>query len=248
MSSRATIAAVLALAMAALFARLGVWQVHRLAERRALNAQLASRQQIPPTSLAQLPGDTSLARYRTVRVTGRYDFDNQIIITGRSRYGAPGVYIVTPLIPDDGGPAVLVNRGYVYSLDASTISLATWNEPERATVQGFVLAIPERGGSDPRSETNPMAWRALDRSRIATTIPYPVAPIYIINLLPGKRSEGAPTRLQFPSLDEGSHRSYAIQWFTFSAIALYGVGYLLWLEWRKKQGERVVPREKVAVR
>jgi Uncharacterized conserved protein len=246
------IAAVVALAMAALFARLGMWQVHRLTERRALNAELASRQKFAPIPLAQLPVDTSLAKYRTVRVTGRYDFDHQIIVTGRSRQGAPGVNIVTPLLPETGGPAVLVNRGYVYSPDASTIPLATWNEPEHTTVQGFVLVIPERDGSDPRSETNPMAWRALDRSRIDAMLPYPVAPVYIVNLLPGERAAGAPTRLQFPSLDEGSHRSYAIQWFTFSAIALYGVGYLLRLEWRKKEERKEehkeLPREGIAVR
>jgi surfeit locus 1 family protein len=247
MSRRAMIAAVAALAMAALFARLGIWQVHRLGERRALNAELASRQKFAPVPLAQLPTDTSLAKYRTVRVTGRYDFDHQIIVTGRSRQGAPGVNIVTPLLPETGGPAVLVNRGYVYSPDASTIPLATWNEPEHATVQGFVLVVPERDG-DPRSETNPMAWRTLDRSRIAATLPYPVAPVYIINLLPGERAAGAPTRLEFPSLDEGSHKSYAIQWFTFSAIALYGVGYLFWLERRKKQEQAEVPRESIAVR
>src|SRR4051794_10016187 len=129
MSRSAIIAAVIALAVAALFARLGVWQVHRLAERRALNAELVSRISLAPASPADLPADTALASYRLVKVTGSFDFDHQIIITGRSRQGAPGVYLVTPLIPDSGGPAVLVNRGWVYSPDAATISIHTWNEP-----------------------------------------------------------------------------------------------------------------------
>jgi cytochrome oxidase assembly protein ShyY1 len=59
--------------------------------------------------------------------------------------------------------------------------------------------------------------------------------MYVVDLKPGERARGAPTRLSLPSLDEGSHKSYAIQWFSFMAIALYGIGYLVWLELGKKR-------------
>jgi surfeit locus 1 family protein len=235
MSRSAIIAAVVALAVAALFARLGVWQVHRLHERQALNAELVSRMSLPPATVAELPSDTALAAYRLVKVTGRYDYDHQIILTGRSRSGAPGVNIVTPLIPDSGGTAVLVNHGFVYSPDAATISIPTWNEPEHATVEGYVRPVPVRESSDPRSESNPMAWRDLDSAMLANTIPYPVARMYVVDLEPGDRALGARARLSAPSLSEGSHKSYAIQWFSFAGIALYGVVYLVWLESRKRR-------------
>jgi surfeit locus 1 family protein len=239
MSRSAIIAAVIALAMAALFARLGVWQVHRLHERRALNAELVSRMSLQPTTVADLPSDTALAAYRLVEMSGRYDYDHQIILTARSRDGAPGVYIVTPMIPDSGGTAVLINRGFVYSPDAATISIPTWYEPEHATVKGYARPVPVHAKSDPSSQTNPMAWRDLDSARIANSIPYPVARMYVVDLKPGERSLGAPARLTAPSLDEGPHRSYAIQWFSFAAIALYGVAYLVWLETRKKRAVTV---------
>ena len=239
MSRSAIIAAVVALLVAALFARLGVWPGHRLHERRALNAELVSRMSLPPTTVGELPGDTALAAYRLVKLSGRYDYDHQIILTGRSRSGAPGVNIVTPLLPDSGGTAVLVNRGFVYSPDAATISAAAWHEPEHATVEGYVRPVPVRESSDPRSENNPMAWRDLDSAMLARSIPYPVARMYVVDLQPGDRSLGAPVRLSAPSLSEGSHKSYAIQWFSFAAIALYGVGYLVWLETRKKRAATV---------
>lgn len=235
MSTRTLIAAAIALGMAALFARLGVWQLDRLAERRALNAELASRLSDPPVSPAELPADTALVWYRRVRVTGTFDYDHQIILTGRSRRGAPGVYIVTPLRPDGGGSAVLVYRGWVYSPDASTVDLALWHEPEHATVEGYAGVIPRNLGRDPRSERNPMAWRELDGTRLASVLPYPVEPFYVVELAQGEPPPGAPTRLELPSMDEGPHKSYAVQWFTFAAIALYGVGYLLYLE-RRAQG------------
>jgi surfeit locus 1 family protein len=235
MSRRSIVAAVLALVLAALFARLGVWQLHRLAERRAFNARFEERLSAPPLSLAELPADTALARYRRARVTGTFDFDHQIVITARSRQGAPGVYIMTPLRPDGGGPAVIVNRGWVYSPDASSIVLAQWHEPEHATVEGYVDVIPDHVSSDPRSVSNPMAWRELDRTRLAEVLPYPVEPVLIVELAHGARPPGAPTRMALPALDEGPHKSYAIQWFTFAAIALYGVGYLFWMEWHGRR-------------
>jgi cytochrome oxidase assembly protein ShyY1 len=35
-----------------------------------------------------------------------------------------------------------------------------------------------------------------------------------------------------PALDEGPHRSYAIQWFFFAAIALAGAMAVIWRERR----------------
>jgi cytochrome oxidase assembly protein ShyY1 len=38
---------------------------------------------------------------------------------------------------------------------------------------------------------------------------------------------GAPPRLDVPVLGEGSHLSYAFQWFAFAAIALAGTAVFL---------------------
>jgi surfeit locus 1 family protein len=44
---------------------------------------------------------------------------------------------------------------------------------------------------------------------------------------------GVPRRIPPPSLDEGPHLNYAIQWFAFAAIALIGSG--AYLATRRKQ-------------
>ena len=71
MNRRTLVGCVVAAGAAALFARLGVWQLHRLAERRAFNAQFEQRLAAPPVSLDSVPGDTALAKYRRVREIGR---------------------------------------------------------------------------------------------------------------------------------------------------------------------------------
>lgn len=232
MNRRTLVGCVVAVGVAALFARLGVWQLHRLAERRAFNAQFEHRLAASPAPLDSIPGDTALAKYRRVRVHGTLDYDHQFVITGRSRDGAPGVFLITPLRPDSGGRAVLVNRGWVYSPDASSVNAALWLEPERTTVEGFIEPLPARTRGGSQSASNARAWRELDYARATAELPYPIVPYTIVELATGPRPAGAPTRLALPEMDDGPHLSYAIQWFTFAGIALYGAVYLLWLEHR----------------
>jgi len=232
MNRRTLIGCVVAAGAAALFARLGVWQLHRLAERRAFNSQFERRLAASPAPLDSLPADTALAKYRRVRVHGTLDYDHQFVITGRSREGAPGVFLITPLRPDSDARAVLVNRGWVYSPDASSVNSSLWLEPERTTVEGFVEPLPARMRGGTRSVSNSRAWRELDYARASAELPYPIEPYTIVELAKGQRPVGAPTRLTLPEMDDGPHLSYAIQWFTFAAIALYGALYLLWLEHR----------------
>ncbi|HKV52863.1 MAG TPA: SURF1 family protein [Gemmatimonadaceae bacterium] len=233
MNRRTLIGCVVAAGAAALFARLGVWQLHRLGERRAFNAQFEQRLAAAPVPLDSVPADTAIAKYRRVRVHGTLDYDHQFVITGRSRDGAPGVFLITPLRPDSGARAVLVNRGWVYSPDASSVNKSLWLEAERTTVAGFIEPIAAHASGGSQSASNPRAWRELDYARASAELPYPIAPFTIVELANGPRPNGAPTRLELPAMDDGPHLSYAIQWFTFAAIALYGALYLLWLERRE---------------
>lgn len=232
MNRRTLIGCVVAAGAAALFARLGVWQLHRLGERRAFNTQFEQRLAAAPAPLDSIPSDTALAKYRRVRLHGTFDYDHQFVITGRSRDGAPGVFLITPLRPDSGARAVLVNRGWVYSPDASSVNKSLWLEAERTTVDGFIEPMAAHTSGGPQSATNPRAWRELDYARASAELPYPIAPFTVVELANGPRPNGAPTRLELPAMDDGPHLSYAIQWFTFAAIALYGALYLLWLERR----------------
>ena len=55
MSVRTIVFCVFAILAAALFSRLGIWQVGRLRERQAHNAMIVLQQQNAPIALAQLP-------------------------------------------------------------------------------------------------------------------------------------------------------------------------------------------------
>ena len=234
MKRRNVLAAFFAIVTALVFSRLGVWQLERLSERRARNSALAARLDTPALPLAQLPPDSAGAHWRRAMVRGRYDFDHQIVLSGRTHDGSPGVNIFTPLHPDGGGPAVLVNRGWVYSPDAASVDLGKWDEPPHATVSGYVEDFVHGGRGASRLPSHPNTWTRLEASELGAAFPFPIAPYYLValdTLVEYRRANGIPSvtpvRLDLPTMDDGPHLNYAIQWFTFAVVALVGVGTLI---------------------
>ena len=209
----------LAVLLGALFVRLGFWQLDRRVERRALNDRVRAQLERASVELSDLLAD-SQAVNRRARVTGTPDFANEVIVTGRSRAGSPGVHILTPVRPRGQDTAVLVNRGWVYSPDAATVDLNRWRE-RRTTFSGFTqrLANVEPSGAVARTR----AVRQLSYSGVTRVLPYPVHDVYLV-AQDSAVGDSVPVRLETPLLGDGPHLSYAIQWFAFAAIALIGAG------------------------
>ena len=216
----------ISLLMAALFVRLGVWQLHRLGERRAHNALVALRLAAQPVPLAALPRDTVQSHYLRVRLSGQYDFSHQIVFVDRIRDGAPGVHLVTPLRPDSGiggDTAVLVDRGWVYSPDGASIDQTQWGEPEHVVADGYVQTFSTGRGAAVTTADHPERFRWLDPGAAARRVGAPVFDSYVVlESGPAQGSPRPPVRVPAPALDDGPHLSYAIQWFCFAAIALIG--------------------------
>jgi surfeit locus 1 family protein len=213
---RIVVFSLLAVVLAAVFVRLGFWQLDRLSERRSQNAviaqQLAGRE-VPWNQL----GDLDSARLRRAAVVGVADTANEFAILGRSRNGSPGVWIVTPIQVGSDSVRVLVNRGWVYSPDASTVDLARWRE-RRTEYRGY----SQRFGSGP-ANVKGRGLRALDSAGVDALLPYPFAPLFLVAQDSGA-VDSIPARLPMPALNNGPHLNYAIQWFCFAAIAIAGAG------------------------
>jgi surfeit locus 1 family protein len=207
-------------------ARLGVWQLSRLAERRARNAAVAARLQEAPTAPGALPRDTAAQRYRRVALAGRADYAHELVLVNRSRDGSPGLHIVTPVRVAGRDTAVLVNRGWVYSANGTDVDLARWREGDSVTVDGYV-EIPSRVRGPARigARRAVPAYRWLDPADVARTVGYPVTPYYVVWAAPPGEEQpppDRPVRVPPPALDEGSHFSYAVQWFSFATVAVVG--------------------------
>lgn len=203
---------------------LGLWQLDRLAQRRARNASMETASRTAAVALASLSAHPDpLTR---VVLEGMPDYRHEFALAGRTRNGSPGVNIITPFRLAGRDTAVLVNRGWVYSPDAAEVDFARWRERDSMTVAGFVdtlLSGQQSAGSPARQ------FRRLEYRKIAAQMPYPLAPYYIVAQAEGTTSgPDTPVRIPAPALDEGPHKSYAFQWFSFAVIALLGTAaYLL---------------------
>jgi surfeit locus 1 family protein len=123
------------------------------------------------------------------------------------------VALLTPLRLADGS-AVFVDRGWVPSADARQIDATRLGEGVRAAIAGLALPAPrDRGDVDP--------------VRLRDSLPYPVLPIVIqLDDTTAPHPAGL-ARWRTPPLDDGPHLSYAIQWFSFAGIAVFGTVALL---------------------
>src|SRR5262249_49088013 len=100
-------AALVALALAGLCVRLGVWQLGRREEKRALNRRLRASLVAPVETLSPSTPPDSLVG-RRVRTAGVYDSLRHVVLRGRANGGAPGVELLTPLRREGTTPAMLV--------------------------------------------------------------------------------------------------------------------------------------------
>jgi surfeit locus 1 family protein len=219
---RAVLALAIPLACAALFVRLGVWQLSRLHQKRAFNATLAARLASPTADIPTLPPDTALGHYRRVTASGELLYGRQVIYAGRTHEGSPGVNFLTPMKIAGHDSVFMIDRGWAYSPDAATIDAARWHERDSATVAGFAetFAGVDRGAAARRDKRT---VHALDHAAIEAAVGLPVEPYVLVQTSDSAlHGDSIPVRAEIPTLDEGPHESYAIQWFSFAVVAVVG--------------------------
>ncbi len=215
------------IATAVAFVNLGFWQLRRLDEKRTRNSMIEQRMHQPTTPLAALIGPTVAVDdpkietivNRRVRVTGHYDPAAEVLVRSRSLNGQAGYHVLTPLI-EHGDLAVLINRGWVPGPDIKRTAPAG-----SVTVTGLVLATQRRGSIGPTDPATGVL-REIARSDIERVRHQYRGDLYPI-IVQAENTEPAPsldmpTVLPPPAQDEGNHLSYALQWFSFTAIAILG--------------------------
>jgi len=217
----------------ALCVRLGFWQLDRLAQRRAFNAQFESAQMQPALDLnREQPDDIASMEWRPVKVTGTYDFANQVAVRNQYYQNEYGYHLLTPL--QFNGEAIIVDRGWIPAEGNSASSdWRKYDESGTVSVSGQIRlgqAKPAIGGvADvlPQNGSKLEIWNNADVSHISSQLPYPVLPVYI-------QPQANPADVQPPipfqpqvEITEGPHLGYALQWFTFATILFVGYPFFL---------------------
>ena len=217
----------LVIAAVGVMAGLGNWQLARLDQRRARNAQQQRMLASAPLDLAraQWPADLQPLHMQPASVSGEFDYAQQVLLKEQLYVGQAGVHLITPLRIAGTNQAVLVDRGWI-SYAASLGDLAQYNEAPGKRVEGWLhlTQLLPGGRTEPPPAAARKEWYRTDIAGIQAQLAYPLLPMY---LEAGSSAPAAPGLLRFEPdvvFDDGPHMGYALQWFLF--CGLLAVGYL----------------------
>lgn len=206
------------------FVNLGFWQLRRLDERQARNATIAERLARAPRPLDDVlategddPSDLDL---RPVEVTGRYVADAQVLTAPRTVAGRPALQVLSVLDPGQGQPALLVDRGWL-PFDRGT-TRAPPVPDDTVTVTGILRA------GEPGDIGDGQQVARIAPAQIGDRLEVGLRTVYVqLRRQEPPSSAGTLQPTPLPERTEGSHLSYAVQWFSFALIVVIGYPVLV---------------------
>lgn len=220
------------------FTVLAPWQLGKNTKTSRENNQIQRSLTAEPVGVATLlPRQNSSApdaQWRRVSATGHYLPDVHVLARLRVIDGQPAFEVLAPFVVD-GGPTVLVDRGYVRPERGSLV-------PPIAPPPGQTVTIAARlrnpevapAGKNPFTQDGALHVYAIDIAQIASLTGTPLAGSYL------QLTDDQPGGLGvivLPHLDPGPFLSYGIQWIAFGIVAPIGLGYFVYSEIRVRRRE-----------
>jgi cytochrome oxidase assembly protein ShyY1 len=237
----------------ACYALLAPWQFGREAQRDAEQHTLDAASLIPPAPLAQVVptgGVTAAVDWRQVTVTGTYLADDEGLVRLRVYDGKPAFEVVTPLRATDGR-IVAVDRGFVTAASGAVV-------PSYAAPPSGEVTIAARLRVDETDPDHRPAFTADGHRQIYVTDSRALAGATGLRIAEGYLALSAdqpgvlnplpvePAAAQ--SAAPFTNFSYALQWLTFGAIAVFALVYFVRLEMLQRQSAAGTSRKTSARR
>jgi len=206
----------LAAAACAAFVLLGNWQARRAEEKRALGAAFDQALRSPPIALSPVADIAGLV-HKHVSARGQFLADRTVLLDNKLRQGRPGYEVVTPLRLGASDSNVLVDRGWVAAAPSRAVL------PEVRTPAGDVEVSGVALDRLPRALETGVAPKGAVRQNVDIGAFAAETKLRLEPLVIEQHSE-LPDGLsrEWPRPDFGieKHESYALQWYSFAALAI----------------------------
>ncbi|ONK13020.1 SURF1 family protein [Streptomyces sp. MP131-18] len=203
----------------------GTWQLARFEDQVDSHREQQERAEATdaPRPLAELLPLTTETVGRQAEVTGTYDVEQQLLVPGRMLEGKRGYYVLTPLRPADGGPAVPVVRGW---LPGAADDAAPPAPPEgEVTVTGALQAA-----ESPSKVTTPTTGLSagqlgvIGAASLINVLPYDVSDSWITVRDAEEPMAAVPAEAPTGTgldMDAFQNLGYTAEWFVFAAFAVF---------------------------
>lgn len=226
------------LALTALFAWLGSWQMARLAEKEQAISLIEERIDADPMLLPAVGEwvgfDPLTFDYRPVTLTGTFSHPDTVLVftsigEPRGTFAGPGYWVMTPMNLTDGG-TVWVNRGFIPQPAEAEFAMGGAGTTAEVTITGIARRDEPGNSFTPGPDIGDrIEWvRNIDRlTAFLDPVPSPLAPIYVDQSAsePGALPQGGETRLELPN----RHFEYALTWYALAILTPLMI--LVW--WRR---------------
>jgi cytochrome oxidase assembly protein ShyY1 len=221
------------------FTVLAPWQLGKNTKTSRENAQISRSLTAEPVALTSvLPQRNSSAtdqQWQRVTATGHYLPDRQVLARLRVIEGDPAFEVLVPFAVD-GGPTVLVDRGYVKPEQGSRVPPIAPAPTDKVTIIARLRdseTVPQ--DKAPFRRDGVAQVYAIDTAQVSTLLNVPLAGSYL--QLVDKQPGGLGV-VPLPHLDAGPFLSYGIQWIAFGIIAPIGLCYFIVSEIKARRREK----------
>lgn len=196
---------------------LGLWQVDRLYEKRALIAELERQLAGAPVEVTGAEsGDVD--NYRAARAEGRFDPAGPIVRFLTSVEGlGPGFRLIQAFELAGSGERILIDRGFAPEAAAPRGGAAPPPPRETVSLTGALHWPRETSAFTPEPNQTDLIWYARDVPSLAEALetrPVLMALSQAPAGAPGNWPKPVPVSVDLPD----NHLSYAVTWFALAGV------------------------------
>ncbi len=212
------------MAAISLTSALGLWQLDRASQKRALAEHLRTQSLMPMLQTHQLPEivpNPEPFLEQGVRLQGHWLPQYTVALDNRQMNEKVGFYIVTPFVLAlPGSPVVLVQRGWVPRNSQQRDVLPAMLTPTGEVVlQGRItrrLSQAYSLGGDPKGPIR----QNLDIAAYASETSLPLLPLAVVQIDAGSTHVQEGLQRNWPAVNHGveKHLGYAVQWFLLAGL------------------------------
>ncbi len=195
------------------------WQYNRGVDRHARNTIIEERIARDAIELGEIDSVLANNEWQSIVTTGSFDEKKQILLRNRYSEGKYGYEVLT-LFTSTSGEKFWVDRGWVQagatattppevtSVPAGEVTITGRFRLDSSLPRGSFFALPG-SGEDLISELNAQSQLNTEK--------------FYLDLLSGSEPSLTPAvTAQLPSLSDGPHMAYALQWLFFGGLVIYG--------------------------
>lgn len=235
----------LALVFAIACVALGNWQMNRRNDVVAEINKITSNYDSTPVEFSSVESDfktfDASKEWTQVVLKGSYIPADQRIVRNRPLGGAPGYEILVPLKLETG-QVVIVDRGWLPIGNKEAGYPDVVPQPETGTV----TVVARLKAPEPNVNRGAPAGQiaSIDLTEYASQLSYPIETgAYVQMASESPAAATNPMAFPPPSIDEGSHLSYALQWICFGVLAFVGFGYAAKMQRRNDEFDALEAEE-----